>query len=148
MIEEIELHRDALRALCRRFHVRRLELFGSAARGDFDSERSDIDFLVEFDQSEPEALSLKTYLDLKDSLEALLARPVDLVEPNALRNPYLRASIEGSREPVFEASLQEPPVGRKRGGGRYRIDDGGQMAAPGNCNLKSVRGGLHATNQL
>jgi len=59
-------------------------------RGDFDSERSDIDFLVEFDQSEPEALSLKTYLDLKDSLEAVLGRPVDPVEPNALRNPYLR----------------------------------------------------------
>ena len=103
MIEEIELHRDELQALCRRFHVRRLDLFGSAARGDFDPERSDIDFLVEFDRVHPEALSLNTYFGLKEALEALLGRPVDLVEPGAMPNPYLKASIEGSREPVFEA---------------------------------------------
>jgi predicted nucleotidyltransferase len=103
MIDEIELHREELQALCRRFHVRRLDLFGSAARGDFDPEHSDIDFLVEFDLGDPEALSLKTYFGFKESLEALLGRPVDLVEPGAMRNPYLKTSIEGSREPVFEA---------------------------------------------
>jgi predicted nucleotidyltransferase len=47
MIDEIESHREELRALCRRFHVRRLDLFGSAARGDLDPTRSDFDFLVE-----------------------------------------------------------------------------------------------------
>jgi len=103
MIDEIAVHRDELRTLCRRFHVRRLDLFGSAARGDFDPERSDVDFLVEFDRGHPEALSLKCYFGLKESLEALLGRPVDLVEPGAMRNPYLRASIEASREPVFGA---------------------------------------------
>ena len=103
MIDDIALHREELRALCRRFHVRRLDLFGSAARSDFDPELSDIDFLVEFDNSHREALSLKTYFGLKDALEALFGRPVDLVEPDALRNPYLKASIEGSREPVFAA---------------------------------------------
>lgn len=102
MINQIELHREELRALCRRFHVRRLDLFGSAARGDFYPERSDIDFLVEFDREHPEALSFDTYFGLKEALEALLGRPVDLVEPSAVRNPYLKASIEGSREPVFE----------------------------------------------
>jgi hypothetical protein len=65
MIADITHHREELRDLCRRFHVRRLDVFGSAARGDFDSARSDIDFLVEFDSSAPEALSLKTYLGLK-----------------------------------------------------------------------------------
>ena len=100
MIEEVELHREKLGALCRRFHVRRLDLFGSAARGDFDPERSDIDFLVEFDREHPEALSFDTYFGLKEALEALLGR---LVEPGAVRNPYLKASIDGSREPVFEA---------------------------------------------
>jgi uncharacterized protein len=103
MIDEIALHSEELRALCRRFHVRRLDLFGSAARGDFDPERSDIDFLVEFDRDHPAALSLGTYFELKESLEALLGRPVDLVEPGAVRNPYLKASIERSREPVFAA---------------------------------------------
>ena len=102
MINQIELHREELRALCHRFHVRRLDLFGSAARGDFYPERSDIDFLVEFDREHPEALSFDTYFGLKEALEALLGRPVDLVEPSAVRNPYLKASIEGSREPVFE----------------------------------------------
>jgi uncharacterized protein len=103
MIDEIELRREELAALCRRFHVRRLDLFGSAARGDFDPNRSDIDFLVEFDRNQPDALSLKSYFNLKEGLEALLGRPVDLVEPGAMRNPYLKASIEASREPVFAA---------------------------------------------
>src|SRR5262244_388898 len=68
MFDEIALHRRELRALCRRFHVRRLDLFGSAARGDFDPERSDTDFLVEFDRAHPDALSLRTYFGLKEAL--------------------------------------------------------------------------------
>jgi uncharacterized protein len=103
MIDEIVLHRRELAELCRRFHVRRLDLFGSAARGDFDRARSDLDFLVEFDRGHPQALSLKTFFGLRDALEELLRRPVDLVEPAALRNPYLKASIERSRELVFAA---------------------------------------------
>ena len=83
--------------------MRRLDLFGSAARDDFDPKRSDIDFLVEFDRADPQALSLKTYFGLKESLEALFGRSVDLVEPGAMRNPYLKARIESSRQPVFEA---------------------------------------------
>jgi predicted nucleotidyltransferase len=101
MIDEIARRSEELRALCRRFHVRRLDLFGSAARGDFDPERSDVDFLVEFDRAHPDALSLSTYFGLKEALEGLLGRPVDLVEPDAVRNPYLKASLESSREPIF-----------------------------------------------
>src|SRR5271166_5012255 len=100
MIDKIESHREELQALCRRFHVRRLDLFGSAARGDFDPEQSDIDFLVEFDRSAPQH-PFDAYFGLKEALEALLGRPVDLVEAGAVRNPYLKASIEASREPVF-----------------------------------------------
>jgi predicted nucleotidyltransferase len=103
MIADIILRREELRELCRRFHVRRLDVFGSAARGDFDSARSDLDFLVEFDHGAPEAMSLKSFFGFKDSLEALFGRSVDIVEPGAMRNPYLKASIERSREPVFEA---------------------------------------------
>jgi len=102
MIDEVAKHREALRALCRNNHVRRLELFGSAARGDFDPERSDFDFLVEFASDGERPASLKAYFDFKSSLEALLGRPVDLVEYGSLRNPYLKASIDLSREPVFE----------------------------------------------
>ena len=53
MIAEISSHREELRELCRRFHVRRLDLFGSAAGDDFDAERSDLDFLVEFERGAP-----------------------------------------------------------------------------------------------
>jgi uncharacterized protein len=103
MIADISSRREELRELCRRFHVRRRDLFGSASRDDFDPARSDLDFLVEFDFSAPEALSLKTYLGLKDALETLFGRKVDLIEPGAMRNPYLKADIERSREPVFAA---------------------------------------------
>jgi predicted nucleotidyltransferase len=103
MIDEIELHRAALGTLCRRFHVLRLDLFGSATRGDFDLERSDIDFLVELDRGHPDALSFDTYFDFKEAVEALLGRAVDLVELSAVRNPYRKASIEASREQLFEA---------------------------------------------
>jgi uncharacterized protein len=102
MIEEISLHQEELRALCRRFHVRRLDLFGSAARGDFDPDRSDLDFVVEFDRSAPQH-PFDSYFGLKEELEVLLGRKVDLVELGAVRNPYLKASIEASREPVFGA---------------------------------------------
>lgn len=103
MIAEISSRREELEELCRRFHVRRLDLFGSAAGDNFDAERSDLDFLVEFDRGAPGALSFDTFFGLKESLEALFGRSVDLVEPGAIRNPYLKASIEGSREPIFEA---------------------------------------------
>ena len=102
MIDEIASHREELRRLCRRFHVRRLDLFGSAARGDFDPDRSDFDFVVEFDRSASQH-PFDSYFGLKEALEELFGCPVDLVEAGALRNPYLKASIERSREPVFEA---------------------------------------------
>lgn len=100
MIAEIASHREELEELCRRFHVRRLDLFGSAASDGFDPARSDLDFLVEF---EPEALSFNVYFGLKESLEALFGRGVDLVEPSAIRNPYFKESIERASESVFEA---------------------------------------------
>ena len=104
MLSLIAERRAEIADICRRFGVRQLSVFGSAARvDDFDPERSDVDFLVEFNSRAPEAPSLKTYFELKDSLEALFGRSVDLVEPGAIRNPYFKASIERSREPVFEA---------------------------------------------
>ena len=102
MINEIALRREELGALCRRFHVRRLDLFGSAARGDFDPAHSDLDFIVEFDRSAPQH-PFDAHFGLKEEMEALLGRKVDLVEMSAVRNPYLKASIEQSRENVYAA---------------------------------------------
>ncbi len=89
-------------AVCRPFGVRRLEVFGSAARDDFDETRSDIDFLVEFDANAEPGL-LKTYFDLKDALEALFERSVDLVSRGAVENPYVAASIDRDRQLVYAA---------------------------------------------
>ena len=91
-----------LAALCRRFHVRRLDVFGSAVTETFDPARSDVDFLVEFEREGPIS-PFEAYFGLKEALEALFARPVDLVVASAVRNPYLRKSIEQSREPVYAA---------------------------------------------
>jgi predicted nucleotidyltransferase len=96
----IDSHRAELAAICRRFHVRKLDLFGSAARDDFDPEHSDFDFLVAFDNDVPTG-GFDAYFGLKDALESLLGRTVDLVMDGAVENPYLKRSIERSRKAVY-----------------------------------------------
>ncbi|HLY58626.1 MAG TPA: nucleotidyltransferase domain-containing protein [Stellaceae bacterium] len=88
--------------LCRRFHVRQLDVFGSAAREDFDPMRSDVDFVVHFEPDHPLG-GLEAYFGLKEALEALLDRKVDLVSHAAIRNPYLKRSIEAGRETIYAA---------------------------------------------
>lgn len=103
MRPEIEQHRAAIADLCRRYHVRRLEVFGSAARGDdFDPERSDADFLVEFDPS-ADLPALEEFFGFRDSLTQVLGRTVDLVEAGAVQNPYVLESINRSKECVYAA---------------------------------------------
>ena len=93
--------REELVELCKRYHVARLEVFGSAARGgDFDPDSSDADFLVEFDLRVAPA-TLDWYFDFRNALRHALGRPVDLVEIQAIRNPYLRAAINQSCELVY-----------------------------------------------
>jgi predicted nucleotidyltransferase len=101
MLPLIEAHRDEIAELCRRFHIRRLEVFGSAAReADFDPDRSDIDFLVTYEPDGPPR-TVGTYFKLQEQLEALFARPVDLVASGSVRNPFIRAAIERSRQRVY-----------------------------------------------
>jgi predicted nucleotidyltransferase len=96
----IESRRDNIAILCSRHGVRRLEVFGSILREDFDTERSDVDMLVEFDPSV--AGSFTNYISLKEELEELLGRSVDLVEPGAIRNSRLRYYIEQSNSPIYD----------------------------------------------
>lgn len=98
----IEDHRDEIVALCRAYGVRRLEVFGSAARDDFDPERSDVDLLYEWDESVGRN-RFHDYFDLKEALEVLLGRSVDLVSSQAMRNPYLIAAIKPERRLVYAA---------------------------------------------
>jgi predicted nucleotidyltransferase len=98
----IESNRPAIEALCGLHRVRRLEVFGSVVRDDFDPTRSDVDFLVEFDPAAEVSL-FRDYLGLRAALSDLLARPVDLVMRSAIRNPYLREAIDSERSIVYAA---------------------------------------------
>jgi len=103
MHSTIQEHQTAIAVLCSRYRVRRLEVFGSAARGDdFDPVNSDADFLVEFDSLQ-DLPSLKTFFELRQELSTLLGRDVDLAETGAIRNPFVLASIEQSRELIYAA---------------------------------------------
>ena len=98
----IAQHRSGISAICQRYRISRLEVFGSAARSDdFDPVSSDADFLVEF--SPDVQPGLDAFFGAKAALEALLGRGVDLVEPGAVRNPYVLASINRDREVIHLA---------------------------------------------
>lgn len=93
-----------LTALCLRFGVLRLDVFGSASHGEgFDATRSDVDLLVEF--ASP-TLEYRNFLDLKHALETLLGRRVDLIERKAIeqsRNHIRRRSILADAELLYAA---------------------------------------------
>ena len=102
MHSAIAQHRLGISAICQRYRISRLEVFGSAARSvDFNPDSSDADFLVEF---APDAQpGLDVFFGAKAALEQLLGRNVDLVESGAVRNPYVLASINRNREAVYAA---------------------------------------------
>jgi len=102
MVKAIEEKREAVAELCRRVGVTRLEVFGSAAGTGFDPERSDIDFLVEFDIVEPVAHA-RAYFALLSGLRDLFSREVDLVEIRAVNNPYFLESINRDRRQIYAA---------------------------------------------
>lgn len=100
MTNLIAQHANELIALCRVAGARRLDVFGSAARGDFDPATSDLDFLVAFDDLPPSEYA-DAYFTLKQSLESLFERPVDLLTEANLENPYLRDRVYAERESVY-----------------------------------------------
>jgi len=103
MLPVLADHRDEIADLCRRFHVSRLEAFGSAARGtDFDPARSDIDIQVAFDPTEATP-SLDEYFALQGALAALFGRRVDLITAGSIENPYVRAGIERDKQVLYAA---------------------------------------------
>jgi len=99
----IEQNRDKLIELCRKYHVAVLDVFGSAATDQFDEHSSDVDLLVEFDSS-VKANRFDNFFALHGELRRLLKRPVDLVEPGGLRNPYFIDSVEKTRRRLYAAS--------------------------------------------
>ena len=100
MNSQVQLDREFLAEFCRKWRIRELSLFGSALRDDFGPE-SDLDFLASFEPGAP--LDLFDLLDMKADLEEHYGRPVDLVEKEALRNPWRKYEILRTREVIYAA---------------------------------------------
>ena len=96
----LDQKRNEVADLCRRSGARRLDVFGSAVRADFDPQHSDLDFLVEFDDAPPAAYA-QAFFALKEGLEALFNRPVDLLTPSNLTNPFFRRRVAAERRTVY-----------------------------------------------
>ena len=100
---------EKLIELCRQFHVKSLEIFGSAAAGAFRAESSDLDFIVDFGD-QPLGPWAGLFLDFADALEALFGRHVDLITPQSIQNPYFRKAVDASRRLIYEAGSEKAPV--------------------------------------
>ena len=96
-------HGDTVIALCRAYGVARLEVFGSAASSAFDPARSDIDLIVEYPPDYDFGPWLERHFAFKEDLQRLLGRPVDLLMTSKVRNPFVRESIEATRQLLYAA---------------------------------------------
>ena len=88
--------------LCRTHHVRRVSVFGSAVRDDFDPKHSDVDFLIEFEPL-PYPLSMENYWNSKEAFITLFERQVDFMHEGRIRNSYLIESIHDDQKTFYVA---------------------------------------------
>lgn len=102
MLPLIAQHQTEIAKLCEQYRVQRLDLIGSAATGEFDPDRSDLDFLVEFLPLQ-RGEHADAYFGLLHGLEDLLGRKIDLVMRTAIRNRWFVRSVETSRELLYAA---------------------------------------------
>jgi predicted nucleotidyltransferase len=101
MIAEVAARQGKIASLCERYGVLRLDLFGSAARGDFSPAASDLDFVALFaDRTNPDYVD--RYLEFADALETLFGRSVDLVTERSIRSPSFRCAVDRDRETIYE----------------------------------------------
>ena len=92
---------ELLRELCERYGVERLELFGSAARGEFDPTSSDLDFIVQM-KGRREPGYARRFYEFAEAIEALYGRRVDLLTELMIKNPYFKAEVDKDRRVLVE----------------------------------------------
>jgi hypothetical protein len=103
MIDLVNRHIEELKDMCRQYNVRQLELFGSAFTGEnFDPQSSDIDFLVEFQPSDPPQHA-NNYFRFLEKLQDMFGCNIDLVERKAIKNPFLIDSIKNNKCQIYAA---------------------------------------------
>lgn len=104
--DEISKNQNGFNTLCQKHKVRLLYAFGSSVNDSFDSDKSDIDLLVEIDDVDP--VERGEYLiSLWDSFEYFFHRKVDLLTNSSIRNPYLRKSIDSNKVLIYDGTSQK-----------------------------------------
>lgn len=95
----IALNMEKIRLLCLKHKVNKLFVFGSVLNDSFTDE-SDIDLVVDFEKIDLNEYA-DNYFDLKDQLESIFNRPVDLLEEKGIRNPFLRKQIDFEKRLIY-----------------------------------------------
>ena len=103
MNAELQSKLQDILSLCQRHGIARLEVFGSAARTDFDPEKSDYDFVVEFEDKGLGTNYGFRFLNFAEALESVLGRKVDILTQDSIKNPYLKQAIDEDRTTIYEA---------------------------------------------
>jgi len=101
----IDLHKEKLFKLCAQHRVKELYAFGSILTDKF-NEKSDVDLLIQF-QRMPLKDYLDNYMELKEKLEELFQRPIDLVENQTIKNPIFRKAIDRDKKIIYERKDSE-----------------------------------------
>lgn len=96
----VDKNKQFIISLCEKHKVKSLFVFGSVLTKRFNKE-SDVDLLVDFNSDEISDY-FTNYFDLKEALEEVLKRKVDLVEDKALSNPYFRRNVDSTKVLVYE----------------------------------------------
>lgn len=96
----VEQHIDTINSLCAKHKVSELYVFGSVLTDTFNTE-SDIDLLVEFDGVDLLEYA-DNYFNLKEELESILHREIDLVENKAVRKPIFRKVLDREKKLLYE----------------------------------------------
>jgi len=102
----IEQNLDKLIALCRQFGVERLYAFGSVITDRFDPEKSDLDLIVELENMPP-LIRGENLIALWEALEDLFSKKVDLITDQPIKNPYLRANINRTKQVIYDRKSEE-----------------------------------------
>ena len=95
---KIEDCKQAIEKICKELRVKRLDLVGSASRSDFQPDESDIDLLVEFDGIDR---LFDRYFELKIKLEEQLGRQMDVIQESAVKNPYVKKSLNRDKVRIY-----------------------------------------------
>jgi uncharacterized protein len=102
MVKLLEKHLDEIIVICKKHHVESISVFGSAATNTMNNS-SDIDFLIRFDKTLDVLDYADNYFELKDKLQLLLTKPIDLVTAQSLKNPILISEINKNKIELYAA---------------------------------------------